>query len=235
MNLQTRPKRTLGRLLARVLAVVLLIAGLIALGWASAQRWRPGEKSFPIQGVDVSHHQGPIEWHMLRAAGADFAYIKATEGATLRDEAFERNWRDSRAAGVRHGAYHFFTLCRSGSDQATNFIATVPREADALPPAVDLEFGGNCAARPSRDALVGEVGRFLAAIEAHAGKPAVLYVTREFEDAYRVSEAFDRPLWLRRLALRPTYGARRWAMWQASNIHRVDGIDGPVDWNVMRR
>lgn len=235
MNLQTRPKRTLRRLLLRVFAVLMLIAGLVALAWAGVQRWRPSEESWPTQGVDVSHHQGEIEWHMLRAAGADFAYIKATEGATLRDDAFERNWRDSRAAGVRHGAYHFFTLCRSGSDQATNFIATVPREKDALPPAVDLEFGGNCAGRPARAKLLVEIRRFLDAIEAHTGKPAILYVTSEFEEAYRVSEAFDRPLWLRRLALRPNYGARPWAMWQASNIHRVDGIDGPVDWNVVKR
>ena len=235
MNLQTRPKRTLGRLLLRVCAALLLIAGLIALAWACAQRWRPDETTWPTQGVNVSQRQGEIEWHMLRAAGADFAYIEATEGASLRDEAFERNWRDSRAAGVRHGAYHVFTLCRSGSAQATNFIATMPREADALPPAVDLAFGGDCTARPARDALVGELRRFLDAIEAHAGKPAVLSVTREFEDAYRISEAFDRPLWLHRLALRPNYGARPWAMWQASDIHRVDGIDGPVDWNVVRR
>jgi lysozyme len=72
-------------------------------------------------------------------------------------------------------------------------------------------------------------------VEAHAGQPAMLYITREFEEHYRVSEAIARPLWLRGLVLPPTYGARPWVMWQASNFRSVDGISGRVDWNVVRK
>jgi lysozyme len=226
------------RTLKRRLGFIALGAGaLMALAgalYALVLHWRPSTTDYPLQGVDVSHHQGEIHWPSVRAEGAEFAYIKATEGADHRDTRFAENWRQSRAAGLRHGAYHFYTLCRLAADQATNFIATVPREADALPPAVDLEFGGNCAARPSRDVLIGELNTFLDMVESHAGKPAILYVTAEFEDSYAISRGLQRTLWLRRLFLPPNYGERPWVMWQASSIRRIEGVEGPVDWNVVR-
>jgi len=223
-------KRRLG-FVALGLAALAALAGAL---YSFALHWRPSTQDYPLQGIDVSHHQGEIDWPSVKGEGAEFAYIKATEGADHRDMRFAENWRQSRDAGLKHGAYHFYTLCRPASDQATNFIATVPREADALPPAVDLEFGGNCAARPSRDVLIAELNAFLAMIEAHAGKPAILYVTREFEDSYAISRGIQRTLWLRRLFLRPNYGERPWVMWQASSMRRIEGVEGPVDWNVVR-
>ncbi|MBC7987196.1 MAG: glycoside hydrolase family 25 protein [Sphingomonadaceae bacterium] len=187
-----------------------------------------------MQGVDVSHHQGAIDWPAVRRAGASFAYIKATEGGDHRDNRFAENWGEARAAGLRRGAYHFFTLCRSGTDQARNFIATVPAEPDTLPPAVDLEFVGNCAARPSREALLREIATFLERVEAHAGQHAILYVLEDFDAHYRVTEAIDRPLWLRGLFRQPRYGARPWTIWQASAFRHMRGVRGGVDWNVMR-
>ncbi len=218
----------------RILIVAALLAVLAFAGWRYALGWAPSRAQYPTQGIDVSHHQGPIDWAAAKADGVDFAYIKASEGGNRRDPRFAENWRAAAEAGVRRGAYHFFTLCRPARDQATNFIALVPREGDALPPAVDLEFGGNCAARPRREALIAEVASFVKMVEAHSEKPVMLYITREFEEQYRVSEAIDRPLWLRRIALEPDYGGHPWVMWQAHNRRRVDGIDGPVDWNVLR-
>jgi lysozyme len=218
-----------------VVAMVAAALGTLAVAAALyAPYWRPSAQRWPLQGIDVSHHQGRIDWAVLPAQGVDFAWIKATEGGDHRDRLFEANWRGARAAGIRRGAYHFFTLCRSGADQAANFVAVVPREPGALPPAVDLEFGGNCAARPSRRVLLRELTAFLRIVEAHSGRPAILYLTREFEAAYRVSEAVDRPLWLRRLLLEPRFGGRPWTLWQASSFHRLKGIQGDVDWNVLR-
>lgn len=224
---------TRGRLILLVLAAAF---GTAAAGAALyAPHWRPSEARWPLQGIDVSHHQGAIDWAALPAQGVDFAWIKATEGGDHRDRMFEANWSGARAAGIRRGAYHFFTLCRPGAEQAANFVAAVPREADALPPAVDLEFGGNCSARPERAALLRELAAFLRIVETHSGRRALLYLTRDFDEAYRVSEAVDRPLWLRSLVFEPRFGARPWAIWQASSFHRLRGIEGGVDWNVMRR
>jgi lysozyme len=207
---------------------------VIALLWAP--RWTPSRSAYPVQGIDVSNHQGAIDWSRLPGQGVDFAYIKASEGGDFRDKRFLQNWAAAGRAGIRRGAYHFFTLCRSGADQATNFLAAVPHDPAALPPAVDLEFLGNCrsATRMTPTTLRRELQTFLVLVESRTGKPTLLYLTQEFDDAYQVSATFDRPLWLRRIIFEPRFGARPWTLWQASNFRRLDGIEGRVDWNVAR-
>jgi lysozyme len=212
-------------------AVPLLL--LLAALWATP-RWHPSDRRFPLQGIDVSHHQGQIAWPRLRAQGVDFAYIKASEGGDHRDRRLAENWRKAKKAGIPHGAYHFFTLCKPGAEQARNFIAAVPLDRDALPPAVDLEYMGNCSRGMSPAALHAELGAYLALVEGHYGRPALLYLTGEFDEAYGVSDRFDRPLWLRSLLREPSFGARPWKVWQVSSFRRVNGIEGRVDWNVVR-
>lgn len=199
-----------------------------------ARRSHPSERHYRSHGIDVSHHQGRIAWAKLPRQGVDFAYIKATEGADRVDSRFSINWRASDAAGIRRGAYHFFTLCRSGRDQAVHFVRHVPADAAALAPAVDLEFPGNCKRRPSRTKFHKELGDFLRIVEARYGKHAVLYLTPHFDRHYRVSASFKRPLWLRSLGSRPRFGAHGWKIWQTSSSRRLDGVHGRVDWNVSR-
>jgi lysozyme len=69
-----------------------------------------------VIGVDVSSHQGDIDWMLLGASGVAFAYIKATEGGDFRDKHFPKNWSGAKAASMPRGAYHFLTQCRSGAD-----------------------------------------------------------------------------------------------------------------------
>ncbi|HYD25407.1 MAG TPA: GH25 family lysozyme [Croceibacterium sp.] len=227
-----RPVRRRGQIGCGILiAPLAVLAGYAAL---SAKAWHPSDARYPRQGIDVSHHQGAIGWAALPAQGVDFAYIKATEGGDHVDRAFAANWRAAARAGIRRGAYHFFTLCRPGAEQAAHFIATVPRDDRGLPPAVDLEYTGNCTQRPRISDVAGELAAFLGPVEAHYDRRAVLYLTEEFDRAHRISARFDRPLWLRSLVLEPDFGARPWAVWQASNFRRLDGIEGRVDWNVMR-
>ncbi|WP_266096794.1 GH25 family lysozyme, partial [Acinetobacter baumannii] len=65
-----------------------------------------------VHGVDVSRWQGEIDWVKLRSQGANFAYIKATDGGDHLDPMFVRNWHAAEAAGLKRGAYHFFYWCR---------------------------------------------------------------------------------------------------------------------------
>ena len=97
----------------------------------------PDRNLYPLRGIDVSHHQGSIEWPRVAADDVAFAIIKATEGGDHIDTKFDENLRNARAAGLAVGAYHFFTFCRPGADQARNFIATVPHDQPLLPPVVD--------------------------------------------------------------------------------------------------
>lgn len=218
----------------QVALLFLLLGVSLMLGFEGWRRWQPSEATHPVQGVDVSHHQGVIDWRKLREEGVDFAYIKATEGGDHVDRLFARNWRESEKSGVRRGAYHFFTLCRSGAVQARNLLAVVPPDPAALPVAVDLEYLGNCSGRMSRQALHRELAHFIGDVEAATKKPVILYLTEEFDAAFDVSRRVPRALWLRSLMRQPDFGARDWTVWQVHNYRRVRGVDRPIDWNVAR-
>lgn len=90
------------------LALLVPVAGalLAALAWLFFTGWRPSTRAFPVQGIDVSHHQGEIDWFALPGQDVDFAYIKATEGGDHRDRLFARNWEEARQAEIARGAYH---------------------------------------------------------------------------------------------------------------------------------
>jgi lysozyme len=207
--------------------------GTIAVlaAWLWFRHYTPDRDRFPIRGIDVSHHQGAIDWPKVAADDVAFVYLKASEGGDHRDRRFAEHWPAARAAGLAVGAYHFFTFCRAGSEQAQNFLAAVPVAADALPPAVDLEFGGNCGRVPDGETMRRELDAFLAPIERAYGKPALLYVTPEFLAAYRTALP-DRALWRRSILHAPDDSAP-WGVWQYHNRGRVDGIVGPVDLNVL--
>ncbi|MEH6420683.1 glycoside hydrolase family 25 protein [Pseudomonas sp. CGJS7] len=210
-------------------AAMALAASLAARAWFL--HWQPDRQRYPLRGIDVSHHQGAIDWPAVARDDVAFAYLKASEGGDHRDRRFTENWRQARAAGIAVGAYHFFTFCRDGAEQARNFIEAVPVQADALPPAVDLEFGGNCGQRPEPAAMRAQLDAFLRPTEAAYGKPAVLYVTPEFFDAYHPVLP-QRPLWRRSILHAPDARAA-WTLWQYHNRARVEGIVGPVDLNVF--
>lgn len=202
-----------------------------ALAWLWFLHWQPDRARYPLRGIDVSHHQGAIDWPAVAGDDVAFAYLKASEGGDHRDRRFDRNRRDARAAGLAVGAYHFFTWCKPGEEQARNFIAAAPPEADALPPALDLEFGGNCGRSPDGMGLRRELDAYLALVEAAYGRPALLYVTPEFLAAHR-HDLPTRALW-RRVIVRVPDASARWTLWQYHNRGRVQGIDGPVDLNVF--
>ncbi|WP_411196785.1 GH25 family lysozyme, partial [Rhizobium sp.] len=70
-------------------------------------------RKLAVHGVDVSRWQGEIDWETLRQQGANFVYIKATDGGDHLDPMFKKNWRRAKEAGLKHGAYHFFYWCRT--------------------------------------------------------------------------------------------------------------------------
>lgn len=213
--------------------LVLLVLGCAALGvgYMYFMRFSPDRDAYPVRGVDVSNHQGLIDWRRVAADDVSFAIVKATEGGDWVDKSFARNVAAAREAGLAVGAYHFFTFCRPAVEQAQNFIATVPRDQAWLPPVVDIEFHGNCPRRPTPEEMSAELAAFLDPVEAHFGKPAVIYLIGEAEDRYGAIMP-DRLRWVRSLSLHP--GHEGWVYWQYHNMGRVDGIEGDVDLNVLR-
>ena len=212
-----------------VVVVALLAAGFWFL---FVPNWRPPLRDGERYGVDVSNHQGEINWQAVVGDRIEFAYIKASEGGDFTDARFGTNWRAAGEVGLDRGAYHFFTLCRPGADQARHFLAVAPPDPSALPPAVDLELAGNCGRRPSPADVAAEVRTFVEIVEAAWEGPLVLYVGDDWERRYPTREELDRRLWHFRFLRRPNVDG--WTIWQVHGFARVDGIQGGVDLNIMR-
>jgi lysozyme len=196
-------------------------------------------QSLPVHGTDVSRFQPPVDWRAARAAGVNFAFIKATEGADNTDPMFETHWRGARAAGVPAGGYHFWYHCASGVDQARNFIRQVPRVRGALPPVLDIEWtptSPTCTRRPPQDELLRETQAFISTVRDHYGQQPLVYVT---PDVWRDRELWrlrNVDFWLRSVAAHPSkvYPNKAWTFWQYSGTGLIPGITGEADLNAFR-
>ncbi|MDI6027567.1 GH25 family lysozyme [Corticibacterium sp. UT-5YL-CI-8] len=198
---------------------------------------RSSPKSLAVHGVDVSRWQGDIDWERLRSQGANFAYIKATDGGDHLDPMFKTNWRLAKAAGLRRGAYHFFYWCRVASDQADWFIRNVPRDPDALPPVIDVEYNGqsSCKRRLSPEKVREKMQVFMDRLEKHYGKRPVIYTAPDFYKDNLRGAFLDYPFWLRAVAQHPSkvYPGREWVFWQYSGSGLSHGVTGKIDLNVF--
>jgi len=213
--------------LATALILVLTLLVLIRGG-------PPDPERYTIGGIDVSHHQGSIDWHAVAGSDVRFAYIKATEGRDFLDADFEFNWREARERGIARGAYHYFTFCSSGLEQARHFLRVVPPEPGALVPVADIEFGGNCSSYGHLEEVRQELAIFLDEVERAWRRKPILYLT--LRSKLQIADArFDGyPVWFRNVFWRlPNDIASQWVIWQYADDGRVPGIRGPVDRNVL--
>jgi lysozyme len=194
-------------------------------------------KHYQVHGVDVSRWQGEIDWMKLRTQGANFAFIKATDGGDHLDPMFQKNWRKAKEAGIKRGAYHFFYWCRVASSQAEWFIRNVPKDPDALPPVIDAEYNGDssCKRRLTRAQYVEKIRVFSEMLERHYGKRPIIYTAPDFYEDNLSGELTNHPFWLRSVAAHPSkrYPNRRWVFWQYSGSGLSHGVTGKIDLNVF--
>ena len=98
---------------------------------------------YEIKGVDVASYQGDIDWRTLEKQNMKFAFIKATEGSAFVDKYFSKNWTNANKTSMRVGAYHFLVLIVRVKHKQRQYIRTVPKYKQALPPVIDVEFYAN--------------------------------------------------------------------------------------------
>lgn len=194
-------------------------------------------RQLAVHGVDVSRWQGDIDWARLRTQGANFAYIKATDGGDHLDPMFRKNWREAGEAGLRRGAYHFFYWCRTAGEQADWFIRNVPKVAGALPPVIDVEWNGDssCKRRPSREKVLEKMQVFMDKLERHYGQRPIIYTAPDFYRDNLRGEFQNYPFWLRAVAQHPSkvYPGRKWVFWQYSGSGLSHGVAGRIDLNAF--
>jgi lysozyme len=224
--------------------VVLVGAGIWWLTYKNENEWTYVKRfgirlplRYAVHGIDVSHHNARIDWDKLKKAKGesvriDFAYLKATEGATHLDRQFARNWREARRVGIRRGAYHFYNPRVYSNQQAENFIRQVKMQPGDLPPVLDLEVE---AGKPPEIIIKG-VRNWLTIVENHYGVRPIIYVNEHFYKKYIAGNFDEYPLWLAgysRVHLDDLAEAANVLLWQHSEKGYVDGIRGFVDFNVF--
>lgn len=191
-----------------------------------------------VHGVDVSRWQGDIDWETLRKQGANFAFIKATDGGDHLDPMFRKNWQRAKEAGIKRGAYHFFYWCRTAGEQADWFIRNVPKEPGALPPVIDVEYNAesSCKKRLSRAKVLEKMQVFMDKLERHYGQRPIIYTAPDFYADNLTGEFLDYPFWLRSVAAHPSkrYPGRKWVFWQYSGSGLSHGVSEKIDLNVFR-
>ncbi len=190
---------------------------------------------YGIHGIDVSHHQGRIDWQEVAAMnihGIDigFCFIKASEGTSFTDNRFAHNWRNAKKAGIPRGAFHYFTAGIDGTLQAKKFLNTVSFEKGDLVPVVDIEEANGL----GRAALVRSLSDWLELVEQRCGKKPIIYTGADFYAKYLEGDFDDYPIWVAHYfaPLGPRI-SRDWHFWQHSERGRVNGIATRVDFNVF--
>lgn len=230
---------------------VFVLAGFIFLGFYAfiflsyfvspySTRWRAlyGDVQYPegysIHGIDVSHHQGTINWQKVANAEIDrepisFVVIKATEGRTHLDENFNENFYQARQYGLIRGAYHFFSPSVSGRRQAEHYLHQVHLDEGDMPPVLDIETSGNLTV----EELQLEALAWLSVVEEQYGVPPIIYTGLKFKQKYLSDPRFDRfPFWIAHYYVKEVGYTGAWRFWQHTDLGRVDGIKGAVDLDI---
>lgn len=184
---------------------------------------------YPVKGLDVSHHQKRIDWAKVqRENDFQFVYMKATEGHDHTDTKFQENWQETKKYGFYTGAYHFFSMRSNGKKQAEHFIKTVPKEANHLPPAIDVEIHLNHPVEKVKT----ELRSMAKALEDHYQQRPILYVTYDTYNQYIQEDFQEFDIWIRDIVKPPSLN--KWLIWQYSNRGRIEGIETYVDINAFQ-
>jgi GH25 family lysozyme M1 (1,4-beta-N-acetylmuramidase) len=189
-----------------------------------------------LRGVDVSQHQGSIEWEQVRADGVRFAIAKCSEGQDFTDPTWSRARVDAiRKAGLTLGVYHYLRPRpgRTGdveADWAVNVAHGTGwgKEGDVRL-VVDIEE-----TELGRHATHRYIGQFVRRVHELAGHKPVIYTFPFFWTSLGNPNNFGCPLWIAHFEVDRPSVPSPWtqaAIWQHTSRGRVPGVGGNVDLN----
>lgn len=197
----------------------------------------PPKPTGPVYGVDVSNHQPSVPWAAVRASGAQFAILKASEGTSFADPYYARHRAAANAAGIVIGAYHFARPSGSdGAAEARHFLAIAKPKAGDLIPALDLEVSDGVSASGIQTWIRG----FNQVVWQATGHQPFLYTYPAFwrGNVANTHQFSDMPLWIANYGVsRPDVpgGWSSYAIWQFTSSGYLRGVPGRVDRNVAPR
>ena len=191
-------------------------------------------------GVDVSAHQGPIDWQSVKNSGIEFAIIRLGyrgygSGKLVEDEYAKQNLKEAKEAGLKIGAYFFSqALDIKEADEEIQFILNMLADVYLdMPIVLDWEIPAEDARTKDMDArtLTDIQLHFCGQMKKMGLQPMVYFNWHQSENLYYLSELEEYPFWLALYQDRMTYPWKV-EMWQWTSSGKVPGISGNVDINV---
>ena len=201
-----------------------------------------GRPSYPgaVRGVDVSNHQGEIDWARVKADGIDFAILRIgfrgnTQGALNLDESFARNYVQAREAGLQVGVY-FYSQAIS-EDEAVQEADWILKTLDGVPLELPVFFDWEEAAQGRTGGkATNEVGAWALAfckeITAGGYQAGVYFNQKYGYSIMRLQNLTDYCFWNAEYESWQSFGYET-QIWQYTGRGEVDGIDIIVDMNLM--
>ena len=204
-------------------------------------RWRAlyGDAEYPegyeIHGIDISHYQGKIDWEqlknaMIKGCPVRFVIIKSTEGSSRLDENFRENFNQARDFGFIRGVYHFWSNKSTAREQAYYFLDQVHLTDGDLPPVLDIEHKP---ADKSVEDFQRDVLTWLHIVEDKYHVKPIIYTYYKFKEQYLSAPVFeDYPYWIAHYYVDSVEYRGEWKFWQHTDVGKLPGIKGYVDFNI---
>ena len=194
-----------------------------------------------VHGIDVSAHQGAIDWDKVSADGIDFAILRAayrgyTAGNLNRDNTFDINIHDAARAGLDVGVYIFSQAVsvEEAIEEADYLLEIIAPYRITGPVVFDWEVIGTKNARTyglDSKTLCAAANAFCRRIAQAGYTPMVYFNAYCGYVKYDLSEIMDYDFWFAQYKSQPDF-YYDFQMWQYTSSGRVDGIQGNVDLDV---
>lgn len=220
----------------KLFGVIATSAALLGLMHGAAQ----AASADDALGIDVSNHNGSVDFDAVKKDKRDFAFVLATDGQSFTSDLFKSQYGGAGKAGLIRGAYHFGRPDGSASEQADHFLSTVDYTNDgkSLPPVLDLESNpdGSTCYGLDHSQMKKWVEDFVGKVKDKTQRNAIIYTSPAFwQQCTGNSKAFtNNPLWVAEWGVdKPSTvgGWNGYSFWQYSDSGKVNGVDGPVDVN----
>lgn len=188
-----------------------------------------------IKGIDVSKHNGSIDWGKVKNDGVEFAIIRIGYGgsAPVKDERFEENYKNAKANGLKVGTY-LYSYANSESDveaEVNSILKWLDGKTFDLPFYLDVE-DNKTQGKLSVNELTNYVYNICERIEK-AGYFTGIYASKNWLETKLDMNKLNRfTVWLAQWSSNPTYQGT-YGMWQYTSDGSINGISGRVDMNYQ--
>lgn len=188
-------------------------------------------------GIDVSNHQGDIDWETVKNSGVEFVFIRIgyghnREAKIMEDEKFRQNLEGARNVGLKVGLYFYSyaTEIWEAEEQANWIVKTLNGEKIDLPIVFDYETWKSFPTYNINIVDLNKVAKRFLDILHDNGYEGMNYSSKYYLNTiWNISEY---PTWLAHYVSKTNYD-KDFKVWQFSNTGEVPGINGFVDLDVL--